>query len=329
MLTHTAQESLKIHFLPYSFYRMGDDVRQGLSTFPKSLPPQYFYDEKGSQLFEKICDLAEYYPTRTETAILSDYIAEIATITGVCELVELGSGSSRKTRLILDAYQEMSEQGQYVPIDVSGEMLKSSALQLQKEYPTLSLNAFVGTYEQGINALQPTDYPTRMIFFLGSSIGNFNPRECDQFLSEIATVLAKGEYFLLGIDLQKRIDILEAAYNDSLGVTAAFNLNMLAHLNDRFQGNFNLDLYRHQALYNTVDHQIEMYLISQADQTVHLAELDLTVSLAKSEKILTEISRKFNREAMQSLLASKGLKTIKTFTGKQQWFGLILCQKIA
>ena len=165
-----------------------------------------------------------------------------------------------------------------------------------------------------------------MIFFLGSSIGNFNQAESDDFLSKVAHALTKGDYFLLGIDLQKPKPILEAAYNDSQGVTAAFNLNMLAHLNWRFQGNFNLSLFKHQSIYNEVDHQIEMYLHSQASHQVSLEILDLQVQFAEGESILTEISRKFDLEAIQVQLRSQGLETLKIWTDPQKWFGLVLCQ---
>ncbi|KAB8334541.1 L-histidine N(alpha)-methyltransferase [Scytonema tolypothrichoides VB-61278] len=313
----------------------GEDVIQGLTQARKSLPAKYFYDERGSQLFEQICQLPEYYPTRTEAWILSQYADEIAQMTGSCELVELGSGSSTKTRLLLDSYQKIADDCRYLPIDISGGILKTSVLQLQQQYPDFSIQGLLGTYEQALAhlesnslrySLRPASGLSRMIFFLGSSMGNFTSQESDHFLSQIAHALKPRDYFLLGIDLQKPKEILELAYNDSQGVTAAFNLNMLSHLNWRFQGNFNLNFFTHQAIYNQADAQIEMYLHCQENHWVSLDILNLKVSFQAGESILTEISRKFDLAIIQKQLAAQGLKTLKTWTDPQEWFGLILCQ---
>ena len=332
MLAQTEKELLKISHLATeestneTENKFGEDVIQGLSRTPKTLPPKYFYDERGSQLFEQICELPEYYPTRTEALILCQYAAEIAQITGACELVELGSGSSTKTRALLDAYQGREYSGKYVPIDVSESILKDSAIELQKEYPALEIHALVGTYDQALNQLKPTSLPARMIFFLGSSIGNFTSEECDRFLKQVTGVLAEGDYFLIGIDLQKPKPILEAAYNDAQEVTAAFNLNMLSHLNWRFRGNFDPNLFTHQAIYNQTDAQIEMYLHCQESHSVSLDLLNLKIDFQAGESILTEISRKFDLVIMQKQLAAQGLNTVKIWTDPQDWFGLILCQ---
>lgn len=304
----------------------GDDVIQGLTQTPKSLPPKYFYDDRGSVLFEQICELPEYYPTRTETLILGHYAGEIAQITGACELVELGSGSSTKTRLLLDAYDVLGYPLRYVPIDVSAGILESSAKQLLVDYPSLQVHGLVSTYELALQQLTPTQLPTRMIFFLGSTLGNLNPQECNEFFSQITAALAVGEYFLLGVDLQKPKQVLEDAYNDSQRVTAEFNLNMLEHLNRRFQGNFNTQLFEHWAFYNDQLHQIEMHLRSLKAHTVRIEALDLSVKFEADETILTEISRKFDLGIMQQELQAKGLKPIQVWTDPKQWFGLILCQ---
>ncbi|GCA85197.1 L-histidine N(alpha)-methyltransferase [Microcystis aeruginosa] len=331
-LNPSNQELLQIEYLATAatgqnmVKHQGKDVIEGLTKTPKSLPSKYFYDQQGSQLFEAICQLPEYYPTRTEAAILQEYAQEIVAYTGACELIELGSGSSTKTRLLLDAYYHQQKSSKYLPIDVSETILKASAIELQKEYPNLPIQGLIGTYEQALAYCQNPSYKTRMIFFLGSSIGNFSASECDKFLEKIATVLKAGDYFLLGIDLQKPVAILEAAYNDAQGVTAAFNLNMLSHLNWRFQADFNLDLFSHQAIYNQDQSQIEMYLICQKTHSVHLKKLDLTVNFQASESILTEISRKFNLETMEKDLESKGLKPLKVFSDTENFFGLILCQ---
>jgi L-histidine Nalpha-methyltransferase len=304
----------------------GEDVIQGLTQNSKSLSPKYFYDDLGSELFEKICELPEYYPTRAEAWILSQYADEIIENTGCCQLIELGSGSSTKTQFLLDAYQKKAEICKYIPIDVSGGILKTSVRYLQEKYPDFSIHGLLGTYEQALSHLEVNYLQSRMLFFLGSSMGNFSPIECDRFLQQVVRTLQPGDYFLLGIDLQKPIDILEAAYNDSQGVTAAFNLNMLSHLNWRFQGNFDTDFFTHQAIYNEADAQIEMYLHCHRNHQVSLDSLDLQVSFKAGESILTEISRKFNLTTIQTDLQNQGLNTIKIWTDPQEWFGLILCQ---
>lgn len=305
---------------------VGSDVVTGLTQQQKSLPPYYFYDDCGSDLFEQICDLPEYYLTRTETAILQQYADEIAQITGACELVELGSGSSTKTRILLDAYQQLGYLRRYLPIDVSAGMLESTAKQLLADYPSLQVYALAGTYELALAKLPPTQSPTRMIAFIGSSLGNLNPSDCEVFLSQITRALQPGEYFLLGIDLHKSKEILEPAYDDSQGVTAAFNLNMLEHLNRRFEGDFDITQFEHWAFYNEQQRQIEMHLKSVRSQTVNLKSLNLTVNFSSGETILTEISRKFDLHTMQQQLQKLGFIPIQTWTDPQNWFGLLLCQ---
>lgn len=325
------KDRLQIEYLlddRVSAKNVGQDVINGLKRSPKTLPPRYFYDSKGSQLFEAICELPEYYPTRTEAAIIEQYATEIAEVTQASELIELGSGSSTKTRLLLDAYSNLNNPFHYVPIDVSADILQDSAYRLLTDYPNLKIEGKVATYAQALEQLSlSSSHGKRIIIFLGSSIGNFNPRECDRFIERVTTALDGGDYFLLGIDLQKPQRILEAAYNDAQGVTAAFNLNMLDHLNWRFEGNFNPDLFQHQAIYNQVDHQIEMYLTSQKAHSATLNNLDLIVEFTAQESILTEISRKFNIQQMKFNLEQKGWQLINSYTDSQNWFGLLLCQK--
>lgn len=304
----------------------GTDVVKGLTQTPKTLPPRYFYDDRGSDLFEQICELPEYYLTRTETKILQSCASEIAAITGACEIVELGSGSSTKTRILLDAYQQQGLPLHYLPIDVSAGMLESSALSLLADYPSLQVYALAGTYELALSQIEPSQLPSRMICFIGSTLGNLNPQECDVFLSQVKAALQVGEYFLLGVDLQKPKHILEAAYNDNQGVTAAFNLNMLEHLNWRFQGNFDTTQFEHWAFYNEVEHQIEMHLKSKRSQTVELHTLKLNVHFEPGETIRTEISRKFSLNSIQQELKAKNLVPQKVWTDENQLFGLLLCQ---
>ncbi len=309
-----------------------NEVRQGLQQQPKTIPAQYFYDARGSQLFEQICELPEYYLTRTETAIFQACADQLAQITGPCEIIELGSGSSTKTRLLLDAYQRLTDRTpnlpalQYSPIDVSPSILELSAQQLLQDYPKLQIQARVSTYELALQQLPPTTAPSRLICFIGSSLGNFAPEGCDRLLSQVSAALQPGEFFLLGIDLRKPQTILEAAYDDAQGVTAAFNLNMLQHLNDRFGGDFHLAQFEHVALYNPIAHQIEMHLRSRQSQTVQLAALDLTLNFTAGETILSEISRKFDRTEMQQTLQSQGLAVQQIWTDPQDWFAVILCQ---
>jgi L-histidine Nalpha-methyltransferase len=304
----------------------GSDVIKGLTQTPKSLPARYFYDDRGSELFEQICELPEYYLTRTETAILQKCAIEIARLTDSCEIVELGSGSSTKTRILLDAYNQLNYPLLYIPIDVSAGILETSARQLLADYELLQVHALASTYELALQQLIPRQLPSRMICFIGSSLGNLNPQECNVFFSQIISALDVGEYFLLGIDLQKQKHLLEAAYNDVQCVTAAFNLNMLEHLNWRFEGNFDTTQFEHWAFYNETKNQIEMHLRSLRSQTVQLRALDLTIEFESSETILTEISRKFDLNTIQQELSSQGLKPIQVWTDQNQWFGLLLCQ---
>ncbi|MCC5615308.1 L-histidine N(alpha)-methyltransferase [Nostoc sp. CHAB 5836] len=304
----------------------GSDVIEGLTQTPKSLPPCYFYDDRGSNLFEQICDLPEYYLTRTETTILQQFASEIAKITGPCELVELGSGSSSKTRILLNAYQQLGYPLHYLPIDVCAGILESSAKQLLGDYPLLQIDPLAGTYELALAQLLPTQLPSRLICFIGSTLGNLTLDECDVFFSQIINALQIGEYLLLGIDLRKPKEILEPAYNDSQGITAAFNLNMLEHLNHRFEGNFNTTDFEHWAFYNESEHQIEMHLRSLRSQIVELRALNLKVNFARGETIITEISRKFDLNTIKHQLTARGLLPLNLWTDPNQWFGLLLCQ---
>ncbi|MEO0433135.1 MAG: L-histidine N(alpha)-methyltransferase [Cyanobacteria bacterium J06656_5] len=306
----------------------GQDVIEGLTRTPKSLPPKYFYDQLGSELFEQICTLPEYYPTRTEASIFRRYAHEITQLTGACELVELGSGSATKTRILLDAYQAQQMPLRYVPVDVSGTMLEESSHQLLCDYPKLSIHGLIGTYELALRALPVAQLSTRMVMFIGSTLGNLSPADCVEFLEQVSAALEPGQFFLLGVDLQKDTAIVEAAYNDAQGITAKFNLNMLQHLNDRYGGDFRLTDFCHVARYNANDHQIEMYLESQCDQTVTVKQLDLTVQFAAGERLLSEISRKFNPVQIDQQLTQQGLNILKTFTDDRGWFGLVLAQKV-
>jgi L-histidine Nalpha-methyltransferase len=305
----------------------GADVIAGLNQTPKTLPCRYFYDDIGSALFEQICDQPEYYPTRTEQTILEACALDITRLTGPCELVELGSGSSRKTRLLLDAYSKIDNHLQYFPIDVSAGILKTTALDLLQQYPALRLYGLPRTYEQALTQLPRPNLKNRMLIFLGSTLGNLNQAECDAFLTLIQQALQPGEFFLLGVDLQKPAPILEAAYNDDNSITAAFNLNILSHLNRQFQGNFDLEQFQHLAFYNSVEHRIEMHLKSLNPQTIILKDLDFEVPIRAGETIRTEISQKFNLPLLTAALERQAIAPLKTWTDPNAWFALLLCQR--
>jgi L-histidine Nalpha-methyltransferase len=310
----------------------GTDVVQGLRGTSKSLPAKYFYDDAGSHLFEAICALPEYYLTRTERQILEHCADEIVAQIGSCDLVELGSGSATKTQILFRAYGDRPVR--YIPIDVSGGMLKQSALELLAKYANLEIHGLVGTYDTALAHLPTVQQNQRLIVFLGSSLGNLDESECDRLFCQVCDALNPGEYFLLGVDLQKPVEILEAAYNDSQGVTAAFNLNMLRHLNQRFGGNFCPEQFEHEAIYNATHHQIEMHLRSRCDQSVRLEALDLSCNFAASETIRTEISRKFSLDALKTQLQRAAgvvypdhrLAPVQVWSDPQQWFGLVLSQ---
>lgn len=305
----------------------GQDVIEGLTQTPKTLPPKYFYDARGSELFEQITELPEYYLTRTERQILETFAGAIADEVGTCDLIELGSGSASKTRLIFSAYQQRRLPLRFVPVDVSDTILEASAHDLLEDYDNLTIHGLVATYEQALQDLPPTDLPRRLIAFIGSTLGNLFPEPEQRFLQAVSQALASGDYFLLGVDLHKDTATLEAAYNDAQGVSAAFNLNMLQHLNWRFGGNFDLTQFRHVAFYNDHDHQIEAYIESLTDQTVALQALDLTVSFAQGERLFSEISRKFDTAVLTAELSEFDLEVSDIFTDEQRQFALLLCQK--
>jgi L-histidine Nalpha-methyltransferase len=304
----------------------GEDVRQGLSGVTKTLPAKYFYDDRGSELFEQICDLPEYYPTRTEAMILERYGGAIAALTGGGDLVELGSGSSTKTRLLLDAYAALGRPFCYLPIDVSKGMLRSSVVALADRYPQIQFEGVAATYEQGLDWLEEHHRQRKTIAFLGSSLGNLHPGEQDDFFGHVRRAMAIGDYFLLGVDLHKSAAILEPAYDDAQGVTAAFNKNMLAHLNWRFGGDFELAAFEHRAVYNEELRRIEMYLESTKAQSISLALLDLQVTLAAGESIRTEISCKFDWDGMVQRFEDWGLQLVERWTDDRQWFGMFLAR---
>jgi L-histidine N-alpha-methyltransferase len=309
------------------------DALAGLTATPKSLPPKWFYDAQGSALFEKITELPEYYPTRAERAILRAVAPEIAALTGAAALVELGSGSSEKTRLLLSALRDAGTLRGYVPVDVSESALAAAGGALTAEYPGLAVNAVVADFEKylgvpsnpgnGTTAGDDNGGP-RLVAFLGSTIGNMVPAERAVFLRRVRARLRPGDAFLLGTDLVKDPAVLVAAYDDSAGVTAAFNKNVLAVLNAELGADFDLDAFDHVALWDAEREWIEMRLRAASAQTVLVAGLGLTVEFAAGEEMRTEVSAKFREAGVRTELAAAGLAVRSWWTDPGGQFGLSL-----
>lgn len=298
-----------------------EDVRQGLSARPKRLSPRYFYDEQGSQLFERVTELPEYYLTRTETEMLRRHVgAMLQGVDAETALVELGSGSSTKTRLIFDAFLERSATLHYLPMDISKTMLVQSCRTLLKEYAALEITGYVAQYEEALAAIGHAELGRKLIFFLGSSIGNLEPRQARDFLARLAGAMSAGDAAIIGFDAQKEVRLLEAAYNDAQGVTAAFNLNLLRRINRELEANFDLEAFTHYAPYNTQEGRIEMHLVSTREQLVTIGATSLQVSLRRGESIHTENSYKYTRAQIQDLADSAGLRLERTWTDAGEMF---------
>ena len=301
------------------------DALSGLMSEPKSLPPKWFYDAQGSALFEKITALREYYPTRAEREILHATAAGIAGQTRARTLVELGSGSSEKTRLLLDALRAAGTLRGYVPVDVSEPALVAAGTALSAEYPGLDVRAVVSDFTEHLGLPDDGDAPApRLIAFLGSTIGNLVPTERASFLARLRAGLRPGDFFLLGTDLVKDPATLVAAYDDCSGVTAAFNKNVLAVLNTELGADFDLDAFEHVAAWDAEAEWIEMRLRSLADQVVHLPAIGLGVRFAAGEEMRTEISAKFRRAGVESELAAAGFAMRSWWTDSAGQFGLSL-----
>jgi L-histidine Nalpha-methyltransferase len=299
-----------------------EDARRGLTSTPKDIPPKWFYDERGSQLFDEITRLPEYYPTRAERTILQAHARDIARLTRAETLVELGSGSSEKTRLLLDALRDEGSLRRFAPIDVSKQTLQDAATAIQGEYPGLDVEPVVGDFDSDLDLL-PRD-GRRLVVFLGGTIGNLLPEARRRFVDAIARRLEAGDSFLLGTDLVKDVRRLEAAYNDAQGVTEAFNKNVLEVMNRELGADFDVDAFEHVAIYDADNDWIEMRLRSRLDQVVHIDALGLDVSFAKGEEMRTEVSAKFRREAIEAELADAGLRLEEWWTDPAGDFALSL-----
>jgi L-histidine Nalpha-methyltransferase len=294
---------------------LAEDVRKGLSASPKRFLPKYFYDQLGSQLFEAICLLPEYYLTPAENEILERYADEIAaSVEGQKTLVEMGSGSASKTRLIIEALLRSQPELLFMPVDISATALESSSRILLQSYPRLRIEAFAADYFAGLAELGKKPRHRTLALFLGSNISNFDTDEANRFLRAMRSVLNKGDALLLGADLKKDPAILEAAYNDALGVTSAFNLNVLARINRELGGTFDLHAFRHRAFYNEGVGRIEIYIESLRKQTVRIEKLDLEVQFEAGELIHTENSYKYDMAGIARLANATG------FECSHSWF---------
>jgi dimethylhistidine N-methyltransferase len=301
------------------------DVLAGLSAKPKTLPPMYFYDAAGSKLFEKICALPEYYVTRTERGILQRFAPKIvACSNGDMALVELGSGSSSKTRLLIEALIARQNHLHFFPIDISPTILSHSAKQLLRDYPELLVTAYVADYDAGLRRIGEELFAQKLVIFLGSSIGNFEPHQARRLLRKTRQQLNDDDYFLLGTDMQKAPQVLHAAYNDAQGVTAAFNLNMLRRINRELAGEFDVDLFEHVAFYNAAQSRIEMHLRSRVEQEVYVGRLDRSFHFAKGETIHTENSHKYSLEQIKNLCAQTGFRLVQRWQDNRGYFSLNL-----
>ena len=306
-----------------------EDVGEGLGSSPKYLPCLYFYDYIGSLLFEDICQLPEYYVTRTESEILKTYAEEIISyVSSDTLLVELGSGSCIKTQYIIEELLNQHDKVTYSPIDISKKMLKESSLSLLEQYDDLEIISVAAEYNEGLRQLDMQFDQPKLILWLGSSIGNFDQREAIAFLIKIAKTLSPKDFLLIGFDLVKDKKILEQAYNDSQGVTAEFNLNLLSRINRELGGNFNLDRFRHRAIYNDKKSRIEMYLISTCEQKVYIPDLNTTYHFNKEERIHTENSHKYTLEAIGSIAEQVRLDIVKQWFDPERYFNLTLFKSV-
>ncbi len=316
-------EKLRIYNLVKREPRAGfaEDVRRGLSTRPKRFLPKYFYDQLGSQLFEAICLLPEYYLTRAENEILEHYGDEIvSSVAGETTLIEMGSGSASKTRLIIEALLRKQPELLFIPVDISASALDSSSRILLQSYPQLKIEAYAADYFAGLAELEKTKRPRTLALFLGSNISNFDPEEALRFLRALRQVLSDGDALLLGADLKKDKQILEAAYNDVLGVTAAFNLNVLARINRELGGNFDLRGFQHHAFYNEAAGRVEIYIESTREQTVAISQRDLEVQFGAGEQIHTENSYKYDLNDIAQLASATGFVHGRTWLDSQKRF---------
>ena len=302
-----------------------EEIRAGLLATPRTLPTKYFYDDRGSALFEQICEAPEYYPTRTEHQLLKTIADEVVAQTGAEELVELGSGAATKTRVLLDAMARANQLRFYVPFDFSEGIVRRVAQELVEEYEGLRVHGVVGDFLAHLEHLP--EGGRRLVMFLGGTIGNLGPDAAPVFLSSVLHEMERGDFFLLGVQLITDVTRLESAYNDSAGLSAAFNKNMLCALQSVIGVAFDHDAFDHVARFNHAEHRIEMYLRSVRRQVIPIPELGLTLRLEEGEEILTEISTKYTRHHVEALLTRAGFSPVAWYSDPAHLHGLALAQK--
>ena len=302
------------------------DARCGLLVAPRSMPPKYFYDQYGSLLFDKICNTKEYYPTRTESRLLERHALELIKLSKPRHILEFGSGCSRKTHFLMQACESINIHCEYLPFDVCEEVLHQVRNEYVERYQWLDVKPLVGDYTAGLDDLHRPE-GSCLYVFLGSSIGNFNLQQANEFIEEITECMLPGDSFLLGVDRVKSTQILHQAYNDKKGITGEFNLNLLNVLNDCLNADFDLSKFTHKAIYNEKQQRIEMYLVSESNQVVMLDALNESIYLTKDEKILTEISHKYTYDQAESLLTDAGLHILRHVEPDNAWFSLVLAHK--
>ena len=294
-----------------------------LTATPRRIPSQYFYDDRGSALFEAITKLPEYYPTRAEAALLAAVADEVVARSGARTLVELGSGAAIKTRLLLDAMERGGQLDLYVPVDVAASTVERTARELVERYPGLAVHGVVGDFLAHLDIV-PADGDPRLVIFLGGTIGNLEPAAAREFVGRVGETMRPGERFLLGVDLIKDEARLVAAYNDAAGVTAEFNRNALRVVNRLLGGDFDPAAFRHHAPWNAERHRIEMWLVAERAMRVRLAVPGVTLELAEGEAILTEVSTKYDETLARDLLAAAGFDLERWFVADERLFGLAL-----
>ena len=328
--SHTIQKNLK-YFKPTktsTTTTFAEEIRNTLQYSKKSISPKFFYDESGSKIFDEICSLPEYYPYNAETEILEKIEQKLLPyLSEEFHLVELGSGSSVKTRLLIDVLLKSQKHLQYFPIDIS-EILDQSAKNLCKDYTFLTVTGVVDTFENGLDFIENYDTKPNLITFLGSSFGNFDKSEGMAFLKKISNLMKSSDLFLIGLDLKKDQKILHDAYNDPQNTTAKFNLNVLKRINDELGGNFNLNEFEHYAIYNDEKGRIEMYLRSLSEQSIMIPKSDLLINLSKDELIHTENSHKFSLSEIESLLQDSNFEKLEMWFDSRNYFVLVLAKKL-
>ena len=304
---------------------MEADVRAGLTASPKRLPPKYFYDDAGSVLFERITELPEYYPTRAERGLLAEVADGLMGELRPREIVELGSGSSAKTRVLLSARSAPEHLRRYIPIDVSEGIVRSTSAALLSEYEHLSVHGVIGDFGRHLGLVPPSEGP-RLALFLGGTVGNFEPEERTELLSQVRQMLGQDGRLLLGLDLTKDVGTIEAAYNDSRGVTAEFNRNVLRVINRELAADFDPDAFAHRAFFNAEASRIEMHLAPSTVQRARVDRLDLDVVVNPGETIWTENSHRFTEDSIAEMLGSAGLRQERFYTDDdpRQRYGLVL-----